>query len=123
MENLVFVESLLLCFAQPQWWLVGKSLENDDVLGGWFYMWCWQVIASLFMAVEALEELATKLPEPRWSRETIFMAAYFFPEGHTMVVKKYEAQSETHMNSTVWFYFVPAEDGLHGLFKAVLCCR
>ena len=87
MENLVFVESLLLCFAQPQWWLVGKSLENDDVLGGWFYMWCWQVIASLFMAVEALEELATKLPEPRWSRETIFMAAYFFPEGHTMVVK------------------------------------
>ena len=35
------------------------------------------------MAVEALDELVTKLPdEPTWSRETIFMAAYFFPECH-----------------------------------------
>ena len=50
------------------------------MLRGWFYMWCRQVIASLYMVVEALDELVTKLPEPRWSRETIFMAAYFFPD-------------------------------------------
>ena len=81
------------------------------------------------MAVEALDELVTKLPEPRWSRETIFMAAYFFPdEGQgTMVAKKGPIR-----NIYIWgivlvkacmVSFAPAEDGLHGLFKAVLCCR
>ena len=78
------------------------------------------------MAVEAFEGLATKLPELRWSRETIFMAAYFFPEGQTKVGKG------PIRNIHVWgkvlvkvcmVCFAPAEDGLHGLFKAVLCCR
>ena len=79
------------------------------------------------MVVEALDELVTKLPEPRWSRETIFMAAYFFPdEGQGTEVGK--RPNKKHMWGILlvkvcMVAFLPAEDGLHGLFRAVLCCR